>query len=146
MGAAKNIKFEFSAGGVLYRKKGPEAEILVIEPRPGVFALPKGLIEKGEKPEQAAVREVKEETGCLGEVEDFLGKIEYWYVLSGVKIHKFVYYYLMKYVSGDPSLHDDEVISARWLPEEEALKVLSFENEREIVRKALARIRSGHSR
>jgi len=146
MGSTKKVKLEFSAGGVIYRKKESEVEILVIEPRPGVFALPKGLIEKGEKPEQAAVREVKEETGCLGEVEDFLGRVEYWYVLGETKIHKFVYYYLMKYVTGDPYSHDDEVISVRWLPEKEALEVLSFENEREIVRKAVERIGTGNSR
>jgi 8-oxo-dGTP diphosphatase len=141
MSDRKTTRLEFSAGGVLYRIVDSRLEILVIEPKNGVFALPKGLIEKGEKPEEAAVREVKEETGCLGEIEDFLGKVEYWYVLEGIRIHKFVYYYLMKYVSGDPSRHDSEVLSARWVPAEEVLSLLKFKNEREIIGKALSKIK-----
>ena len=141
MSDRKTTRLEFSAGGVLYRIVDSRLEILVIEPKNGVFALPKGLIEKGEKPEEAAVREVREETGCLGEIEDFLGKVEYWYVLEGKRIHKFVYYYLMKYVSGDPSKHDSEVLSARWVSAEEVLSLLKFKNEREIIGKALSRIK-----
>jgi 8-oxo-dGTP diphosphatase len=141
MSDRKTTRLEFSAGGVLYRIVDSHLEILVIEPKNGVFALPKGLIEKEEKPEEAAVREVREETGCLGEIEDFLGKVEYWYVLEGIRIHKFVYYYLMKYVSGDPSQHDSEVLSVRWVPAEEVLSLLKFKNEREIIGKALSKIK-----
>lgn len=139
----KKTKLEFSAGGVLYKIENEEIMVMLVFARNGkVISLPKGLIERKEKPEEAAVREVKEETGCLGEVEDFLEKIDYWYYLGGERIHKYVYYYLLKYISGDPVNHDWEVEKAEWHPIDRAVQMLTFENEREVLKRAREKIRS----
>ena len=135
---------EFSAGGVVYRKGPAGLEIAVI--RVGDrYALPKGLIEKGESPEQAAVREVQEETGLEVEPQGLLDKIDYWFVWpdeSGRKVrhHKVVYFYLMACVGGDPARHDFEVDEVLWLPAPEALARLSYKTERAVLQKALDRL------
>lgn len=140
------VKTEISSGGVIYRRNDGKIEIVLISTRGGrTLSLPKGLIEPGENPEQAAIREVQEETGCRGEIEDFLGKIEYWYSLEGAKIHKFVYYYLIKYTSGDVNLHDREVEQASWFDIEQAIEKASYENEREVIRLALQKLRNRHT-
>ena len=88
------VKWEFSAGGVVFKKEEKSVYILLIRVRDR-WSFPKGNIEKNEKKEEAALREVKEETGVEAEIVDYLGDIEYWYYLGGYKVHKFVYYYLM---------------------------------------------------
>jgi len=111
------------------------------------FALPKGLIEKGESPEQAAVREVREETGLEVQPQGLIDKIDYWFVWpddSGQKVrhHKIVYFYLMVCTGGDPSRHDFEVDEVLWLPAGEALARLSYKTERAVLQKVLERLRS----
>lgn len=103
-----------------------------------VWGLPKGLIEKGEKPIQTALREVKEESGLHGEPVADLGYVEYWYRDSETKAlyHKFVHYHLLSHVGGDASEHDWEVDQARWFPIEEAIEQASYENERGVLIKA----------
>lgn len=138
----KKFKLEFSAGGVLYKIENKKIYVMLIKTKDSsVTSLPKGNIEKGEKPEKAALREVFEETGCYGEIVDFLGKIEYWYQSEGFIIHKFVYYYLMKYVKGNPEDHDTEVDEAIWEEIDLAIEKISFANEREILIKARERIK-----
>ena|SRR5690242_5618326 len=132
---------QVSAGGVVYRKKAAGAEVAIIKVGPVIrWQLPKGIVDEGETPEQAAVREVREETGLNAEIESTLETIEYWYVSGGktgkVRYHKFVHFYLMKYRSGKTDDHDDEVIEARWVPIVDAIRMLSFKSERELVEKA----------
>lgn len=137
-----NVRTEVSAGGVIYRKTNGRIEVVLISTHGGrSLSLPKGIIEPGERPEEAAVREVQEETGCIGEIEDFLGRIEYWYFFEGTRIHKFVYYYLIRYLSGDVSLHDQEVERAAWFAIEEAIDRVSYDNEREIIRLAFKKLK-----
>ncbi len=128
------VQHHHSAGGLVVRG----GEVLLIAPRPGRWQLPKGHVEPGEDSPQAAVREVREETGVLARVLVSLPSIEYGYDVEGrVRIHKRVDYYLMAYVEGSERDSDPrEVIAARWFGWEEALTQLSFENEREVVRAA----------
>lgn len=124
-----------SAGGLVVRG----ATVLLISTGQGRrWQLPKGHIEPGETSEQAAVREVQEETGVTGRVVAALPKIEYWYVeKSRLRVHKRVDYYLLEYVSGDAADFDAaEVSGAGWFSWEEGLVKLSFDNERRVAEEA----------
>jgi 8-oxo-dGTP diphosphatase len=132
---------QVSAGGVVYRKKKTGIEVALIKVGPVVrWQLPKGIVDNGETPEQAAVREVREETGLIAKIELPIDKIEYWYVSGGktgkVRYHKFVHFYLMKYRSGKTDDHDHEVLEARWVPIADAIRMMSFKSERDLVEKA----------
>ena len=127
------MKREFSAGGVVLRG----GEVAVVSPRQGVLALPKGHPDGEETLEQAATREVLEETGLTAEPRDKLGEVRYWYTLHGERVHKSVTFFLFDYVSGSVEDHDDEVDSAEWIPLERAPELLSYKGEREMAEKAL---------
>jgi len=129
------VKREFSAGGVVLRGR----EMAVVSPRRGVLALPKGHPDEGETLEQAATREVREETGLTAEPRDKLGEVRYWYTLHGERVLKSVTFFLFDYVSGCVEDHDDEVESASWIPLEEAPELLSYKGERKMAAKALGR-------
>ena len=107
---------------------------------PGVWALPKGLIGAGETPEQTALREVAEETGVEARSLGKLGDVRYVYTWAGERIFKVVSFYLLRYSSGRlgniPPEHAHEVAEARWLPLEEAPRLLSYGGERDMARKA----------
>jgi len=114
------------------------AEILLISTQNGKrWQLPKGHIEHGERPEQTAVREVREETGVDAEVVAALGEVRYWYQRGGRRIPKLVTFFLFDYVSGDVADHDHEVEEARWIPLREAQRNLSYKGEREMVGRAV---------
>jgi 8-oxo-dGTP pyrophosphatase MutT (NUDIX family) len=119
-------------------------ELLVIVPtrraadRSRVLGLPKGHIDPGETQLQAAAREVREETGVEVALVRELGEVRYWYTRDGRAVPKVVFFYLFRYVSGDPADHDDEVEEARWMGLAEARRALTYEGEREIVGRALA--------
>jgi len=135
----RKTKLQFSAGGVVYRKTGPKTEIVVLTRSGGkIFCLPKGKIEKSETPQQAALREIKEEAGLAGTIEKELGKISYWFYSDEdeVRVHKTVYFYLVRYESGSTADHDTDAEDARWLPIDEALKIMSYPSERRMVEKA----------
>ena len=150
---------EFSAGGVVLRKMRGRWFIAVIEPHmdrpkktnkvttrkrpPQLVALPKGAIDKGEKPEQTALREVREETGVQAELIAKLADIKYFYVRNWgdhSRVFKIVSFYLLLYRSGrlgkiSPEMRI-EVHKAYWLALEEATKILSYDGEREVVQSA----------
>ena len=127
------MKREFSAGGVVLRG----SEVAVVSPRRGVLALPKGHPDGEETLEQAATREVREETGLTAKPRDKLGEVRYWYTLHGERVLKSVTFFLFDYVSGSVEDHDDEVESASWIPLEQAPELLSYKGEREMAEKAL---------
>jgi len=132
---------QISAGGVAFRWKDSEPEIAIVSVKPKLrWQLPKGIVDEGESPQVTAVREVREEAGVETELLALIETIEYWYraVKYGkpVRYHKFVHFYLLQYRSGEVSDHDYEVEEARWVSLEEALEMLAFENEREVVEKA----------
>jgi 8-oxo-dGTP pyrophosphatase MutT (NUDIX family) len=132
---------EFSAGGVVVRG----GDVVVIVPtRRGaggvrVLGLPKGHPEPGESAEQAASREVREETGVTGELIESLGTIEYDYERGGRSITKRVEFFLFEYREGDTADHDHEVEEARWMPLEAAATALTFAAERAVVARAISR-------
>ncbi|MFQ5946592.1 MAG: NUDIX hydrolase, partial [Anaerolineae bacterium] len=104
----------------------------------GRWQLPKGLVEGGESAESAASREVAEEAGLEAQVIGRLGEIEYWYrTQEGALHHKFVEFFLMSHVVGDPIPGKGEVDEARWFPVEDAVASLAFDSERQLVVEAL---------
>jgi 8-oxo-dGTP diphosphatase len=112
---------------------------------PGVWALPKGIIARGERPEDAAVREVTEETGVAARLVGKLGDIRYVYTWAGERVFKVVSFYLLRYSRGRlddlDAKHRHEVAEARWLPLDDAERLLAYKGEREMAGKALARLR-----
>lgn len=134
---------EFSAGGVVVRD---DREVVVIVPTrraadgSRVLALPKGHVDPGESPIEAAAREVREETGVVGEAVCELGESRYWYRREGRTIGKRVAFFLFNYVEGNIEDHDDEVEEVRWIGLERARTELSHQAEREMVGRALARL------
>lgn len=129
---------ELSAGGVVVR--GEEIVVIVPTRRASdgsrVLALPKGHIDPGENALQAATREVREETGVVGEPVRELGEARYWYRRDGQTIPKSVSFFLFSYVEGDTADHDDEVEEARWIALKDAKDELSHAAEREMVARA----------
>ena len=130
------IRREFSAGGVVIKDK---KEVLLIKNPSNVWTFPKGHIEKGETPIQAAIREVKEETNVEAEVISYLGKIHYSFIWKGTKVYKTVYFYLMQYISGIP-VPSWEVKDARFINLERAKKILKYKGDKEIFLKALRKL------
>jgi 8-oxo-dGTP pyrophosphatase MutT (NUDIX family) len=104
-----------------------------------VLALPKGHPDGAESPAEAALREVREETGVEAEVVESLGQVRYWYQRGGRRVAKAVEFFLLRYVSGDVADHDHEVEDAHWIPADEAAERLTYDGEREMVRRALSR-------
>jgi 8-oxo-dGTP pyrophosphatase MutT (NUDIX family) len=131
---------EFSAGGVVVRGEQIVAIVPTRRAADGsrVLALPKGHVDPGETTIQAAVREVREETGLVAEPVCPLGESRYWYRRDGRTIGKTVAFFLFNYLEGDIADHDDEVEEVRWLELEEAEAALSHDAEREMVALALA--------
>ena len=157
---------EISAGGVVLRQISGIWHVALIEPRKdeppretpkpvttttktprqrsrAVLALPKGLVDAGEKPQAAAVREVREETGIVAEAVSKLADNKYVYVRTwgdGKRVFKIVSFYLMRYVSGEiDDLASDmriEVKRALWVPLADAAKQLMYSNERKVLRQA----------
>jgi len=128
------IKYEVSAGGLVLRRNGTTLEALLIgRGVPRVWSLPKGHVEARETHEQAALREVREETGCWAEILSKLSDISYWFYLNRTKHKKSVHFYLMRYLSGDTANHDHEVDEAAWFEIKAAKKALKYVNEKRLV-------------
>jgi 8-oxo-dGTP pyrophosphatase MutT (NUDIX family) len=141
---------ELSAGGVLVRRIAGRPKLAAIRPQgkpEGTWALPKGTIDPGERPDETAVREVLEETGVAGRLVEKLGDVKYTYTRSGgVRVFKIVSFYLLRAGRGRLGAIEErmrvEVAEARWLPLDEAPRLLAYGGEREMAAKALERLAS----
>ena len=140
------MRREFSAGGVVVRRMRRRWWAAVVRPRrelhrPQVWALPKGLIDEGERGLQTAVREVYEETGLHARGDRKLGDVRYVYTWEGERVFKVVSFFLLRAVGGRigdlPQGMELEVAEARWVPLDDAPTVLSYGGEREMAVKAL---------
>lgn len=131
---------EFSAGGVAVRRFRGRSFVAVITTFKHATALPKGHPLPGESAVDAAVREVREEAGIETEPIDTLDDVRYWYARKGRRQFKVVRFFLLRYRRGSIRDHDDEVVSAHWLPLEEAPHRLTYRGERDVAAGAVARM------
>ena len=135
-----STELETSYGGVVVRGE----DVLVITPAGrDVTGLPKGGLELGETPEQAAVREVREETGVVASVRAPLGDVRYTYRRDGRRIRKTVHFFLCDYVAGSTDDHDHEVDEARWIALSGAGAELTYPGERALIERLLSKSPSG---
>jgi 8-oxo-dGTP pyrophosphatase MutT (NUDIX family) len=131
-----------AAGGVVYKKHDGQIFVLMVNPKGPNFGpaqpywtWPKGLMDKeGESKEDVAAREVREEGGVNASIKKPLGYIKFFQGFRNVI--KFVDFYLMEFVSGDPKDHDEEIANAEWVKLEEAESRLKFKHDKEILERA----------
>lgn len=128
---------ETSAGGLILDRPAPDARVVLIgrHDRRGrlLWSLPKGHLEAGETEEDAAVREVAEETGIRGRVVGRLGSIDFWFTAEGRRIHKTVHHFLLIAEGGELSDEDVEVAAVAWVPLADAPTRLAYATERELL-------------
>lgn len=132
---------QISAGGVAFRLNESEIQVAVVSVKPRRrWQLPKGLIDAGEREEQAALRETREEAGIECALIEKIETVEYWYFAQNkgerVRYHKFVHFFLLEYLSGETENHDREIAEARWVSPDEAVEMLAFKSEKDVARKA----------
>lgn len=123
----------------MHRSTDNSIEIILVAVRNRkIWCLPKGIIEKGEKPEDTCIREVREETGLAGRVLEKIGDIFYWYYnkKDNAKCRKTVHFYLLEHLGGNTAHHDNEVDAAEWFSIKEALAKMTYKGEKDIVLKA----------
>lgn len=142
MSRAFPIKDAVSAGGVVWRRDGNgEVEVVLCgRTADKVWGLPKGTPDDGESIEETALREVREETGLQVKAGPELGAIEYWFTSGGVRYHKFVHHWLMEPIGGDVADHDHEFDAVEWVPLRDALRMLTYNNERKMLREAARKL------
>jgi len=142
---AKTIQ-QTSAGGIVFRKLDDHIDVALIartSPRRRIiWALPKGWVEPGETIPDAALREIREETGLTGRLVEPLGQIEYSFYSpeDSARIQKTVHFFLVEFLSGDTADHDHEVDEARWWPLDAALAQMTYQSERQLMEKARGRL------
>ncbi|NCX09488.1 MAG: NUDIX hydrolase, partial [Actinobacteria bacterium] len=133
---------EVSAGGLVVDKTGTKGLLIGrLDPKDAsherlLWSLPKGHIESGESPEEAAIREVAEETGIKSEITRSLGVIDFWFMASGKRIHKTVHHFLFTEVGGKLAPQVTEVDDVAWFPIDEIVSKLAYPDERKLIAKS----------
>ena len=125
---------------MLKRERGKYYGLIIGRATPRIWSLPKGHVEPNESVEDAATREVLEETGIAGTIITKLSDIRYWFYANNSKHSKVVHFFLMRYVTGEPSPQEGEVDEVQWMPLEELTHVLTHVNERRLIEMALATV------
>jgi 8-oxo-dGTP pyrophosphatase MutT (NUDIX family) len=133
---------EVSAGGLVIDESGTKGLLIGRRDLKDasrerlLWSLPKGHIEAGETPEQAAIREVAEETGIQSEISRELGIIDFWFMAGGKRIHKTVHHYLFREVGGTLSPQVTEVDDVGWFPLDEIISLLAYPDEKKLIAKS----------
>ena len=144
MAGGARIAQAVSAGGVVCEEHEGGVMVAVCgRLKTGLWALPKGTPDSGETLEETALREVREETGLSVEIAAPLGHIEYWFTRDSERIHKRVYFYLMRPCGGSFDDHDPEFDVVRWVSAVEAHDTLTYPSEREVLQRAMAALDAG---
>ncbi|HEV8658617.1 MAG TPA: NUDIX hydrolase [Thermoanaerobaculia bacterium] len=139
----KKTRNEHSSGGAVVTTRNGAAYVALIATRGRTrWGLPKGAVGQGETSEQAALREVLEETGLQAEIVKLLDTIEYFFRAGDTLIHKRVDFYLMRYLAGDLKPQLSEVDDVEWVELSEAIERASFESERKLLAAALQDVSS----
>jgi 8-oxo-dGTP pyrophosphatase MutT (NUDIX family) len=126
-----------SAGGVVHRTADGRLQIVLGRRRePPLWALPKGTPHAGETLEETALREVREETGLILQIEAPIRSVSYVFVRGRTRFHKTVHFFLMRALGGDVSRHDREFDEVRWVDLDEALQLMTHATERALVEEA----------
>jgi 8-oxo-dGTP diphosphatase len=130
---------------VVYRNTDARIEIALGEQtdrlrRERTVRLPKGIVDEGESHAEAALREVREETGLAARIVAPLGEVAYSYRENGVKVEKVVHFFLMECLPGEPAARDGELDRVHWHSLDEAARLLSFDTEREAVARSRAHL------
>jgi ADP-ribose pyrophosphatase YjhB (NUDIX family) len=130
---------EVSAGGVVLdlTVNPPAVALIARHDRRArlLWSLPKGHLEAGETAQEAALREVKEETGLIGRIVAPLGVIDFWFVVEDRRIHKTVHHFVIEAIGGELSDEDIEVEAVEWIPFDQVVRKLAYGDERRLVEK-----------
>ena len=133
---------EVSAGGLVIDESGTKGLLIGRRDLKDatrerlLWSLPKGHIEPGETPQEAAIREVAEETGIQSEISRELGIIDFWFMAGGKRIHKTVHHYLFREVGGTLAPQVSEVDDVGWFPLEEIIALLAYPDEKKLIAKS----------
>ncbi|MCE5312836.1 MAG: NUDIX hydrolase [Nitrospiraceae bacterium] len=133
-----------SAGGIVFKRSDSGFEVALIATKnKSVWTIPKGIIDKDETPEQAAVREIEEETGLKSRIVEKLGQKSYWFFLKdeNVKCRKTVTYFLLEHIGGSINSHCWEIDDAHWYSPAEAANIVSYKSDRDIIEGAISRLK-----
>ena len=134
----RKVRHTFSAGGIVLRTTLFERDIVLVRRlTQGLWALPKGTPIGDETPSQTALREVREETGLVVEIERFAGSIHYEFTRDAILFRKTVNFYLMRAIGGDFAQHDNEYDLAEWVPVDRALEKMTYGSEISLLRHIL---------
>jgi 8-oxo-dGTP diphosphatase len=132
---------EVSAGGVVYRRASDGVEVLICKDAGyHKWVLPKGLVDAGETPDTAALREVREEVGVTARIIAPLRAEKYIYTARGVRVFKTVHYFLMEYESGSEADHDHEMEAVRWVSLDDAIDLMGYQGAKDVLREAKMRL------
>lgn len=129
-----------SAGGVVYQRTQKGLELLLIRDRFGRWTLPKGHLEEGEGYGEAALREIREETGIEGRLVGPLPDSTYYFNDHGKRVRKTVRYYLVAAMGGEPVPQEEEVAEVRWFPAEDVSDLHQYDNNRPVIEAAVKRL------
>jgi ADP-ribose pyrophosphatase YjhB (NUDIX family) len=128
-------RFEYSAGGIV--RDGDTLLMVKVQNLEGqeIWTFPKGHIEKGEKSEEAALREVQEETGYKCEIDKPFERIQYWFKRDDILTKKTVNWFLMRPLEKTGTFDPEEIMETKWIPIEEARRLAKYKSDKKILAK-----------